>query len=128
MTFADVYDLRWRVAGMSYQVAADLCGVTTRTIRRWEKAGRCPVWFLTLCRAYGGRLDALRDSGDGWRGWRLVAGALVSPEGITYTPYEVNSIPWLWAMVNDLRTTLQRETAPGTQKVLPFPEALTRSR
>lgn len=122
MVSADVYDLRWRIAGMSYEVAADLCGIHIRTIKRWEKSGSCPLWFVTLCRAYGGRLDALRDSGKGWRGWVLRGGGLVSPEGVTYTPYEINSIPWLLAMVNDLRRTLNRETAPGTQRVLPFPD------
>lgn len=120
MVDADVYDLRWRVGGLSYAKAAEICGVHRRTISRWEKAGRCPVWFVTLCRAYGGQLDALRDAGPQWQGWTMRNDYLLSPEGIKYSAYEINSIPWLWAMVGDLRSSLRHETAPGSQHVLPF--------
>ena len=99
-----------------------MCGIHTRTIKRWEQAGRCPVWFEVVCRSMGGELAALRGGSMKWDGWRLHGGDLVSPEGVTYSPYEINSIPWLWAMVADLRRELRHTTAPGVQQVLPFPE------
>jgi hypothetical protein len=122
MITMDVYELRWRMAGMSYDKAAELCGIHRRTIKRWEQAGRCPVWFATFCRAYGGQVAALRGAAASWDGWTLQNGLLFSPENISYSPYEINSMPWLWAMVADLRRELRKQTAPGTNLVLPFPD------
>lgn len=120
MVDTDVYQLRMS-AGFTTERIMELCGVHPRTVKRWDKASRCPVWFVSMCGMYAGKLSALRGTGECWEGWRVAGDHIVSPEGVTYSPYEINSIPWLWAMVADLRRELRLQNAPGTQQVLPFP-------
>ena len=119
MISCDVIDLRFGQAGLTLQQAAAICGVSVRTIRRWEKAGACPVWFSALLTAYAGDLGGLR-GGEDWRGWRLVRGRLVSPEGDIFTPGQLRSIRWLYGEAQALRAQVRKLSAPGTQIPLPI--------
>ena len=67
----------------------ELTGVHPVTVRRWKKLVRLPCWLERLVRVcvHG----ELADVDPAWRGWRLIAGELVSPEGWTYTPGAVRA-------------------------------------
>ena len=54
-----VYGLRFNDAGLSLAEAAQACGVSERTFRRWEADNRAPLAVLKLLRLLSGRLDAL---------------------------------------------------------------------
>ena len=67
----------------------ELTGVHPVTARRWKKLTRLPRWLERLVRVcVRGELD---DVDRAWRGWRIRAGELVSPEGLTYTPGAVRA-------------------------------------
>jgi hypothetical protein len=121
MVICDVYDLRWRVAGVSLAGAAVLAGVSVRSIRRWEKAGACPVWFRALLLAQAGDLGSL-PTGEGWQGWRVLRGALVSPDGDIFTPGQLRGLRWVYGEMIDLR----HATRPGSQIALPLTPSETR--
>jgi hypothetical protein len=79
---------------------------SARTRRRWQAHG-----IPARVRASAGDLGAIDD---GWRGWRLIRGELVSPEGWKYRPGELYALPILRERVR----ALERETRPGTQRDL----------
>ena len=109
----NVSDLRWRIAGLSLEQAAALCGVSVRTIRRWEQQGAAPVWFARLLALYSGEVGALPGA-DGWQGWRVVRGLLVSPEGDLFRPGQLRGLRWVYGELQELR----RLTRPGAQLAL----------
>lgn len=51
--------MRFNDAGLSLSEAAQACGVSERTFRRWEADNRAPLAVLKLLRLLSGRLDAL---------------------------------------------------------------------
>lgn len=71
---------------------AQLAGVSVRTARRWRSSGRMPraARILIALRLGWLELGALCPA---WRGWRLAGGAIVSPEGWTFTPGELLALP-----------------------------------
>lgn len=84
MTTAPLY-------GVPVSVLVALTGAHASTARRWKRAARVPAWLVLLVGVvWRGELDAISPA---WRGWRLVRGELVSPEGWTATPGEVCALP-----------------------------------
>lgn len=71
----------------------ELTGVHPVTVRRWKKLARIPRWLQRLVRVcLHGELAEIDPA---WRGWRLVRGELVSPEGRAFTPGAVRaSVLW----------------------------------
>lgn len=101
--------------GLTRPTAAAWLNITTRTLRRWESTGRAPVWALDKLhvRAYGLPLDA-----EPWRGWRLWRGALVSPEGLEYTPGTLRAWQFKQQELETLRRQFRRWCEPGRQMEL----------
>jgi transcriptional regulator with XRE-family HTH domain len=61
-----VYALRFVDAGLSLSDAAEACGVSERTFRRWEADNRAPLAVLKLLRLLSGRLDVLDPAFNGF--------------------------------------------------------------
>lgn len=68
-----------------------ITGAHVTTARRWKRAPRVPAWLARLVRVL--IEGELGDVSESWRGWRLVRGELISPEGWTATPGEVRALP-----------------------------------
>lgn len=79
------------VAGYTARAAADLCGVSLRTWRRYEH-DTAPAWALVMFRALAGDLGALSPA---WAGWTLSRrdGRLYDATG---EPYAVGYIRSFW--------------------------------
>ncbi len=78
------------VYGLKPEEIAERTGVDVSTARRWKTgATRIPKSALLLLEADLGCF------GEDWRGWRIVRGELVSPEGWRIKPGEVMAVPLL---------------------------------
>lgn len=110
------------VGRLSIEEAAALCGVSPRTWRRYEN-GQTPIpvglaRLLSICAA-----GTLPGAGRGWDGWRIFRGELLSPERVAFTPGEIRSLPYLHALVRELRGQLMKPACPGPwapSNVVPF--------
>lgn len=95
------FHLERRTAGLTQAEAARFLGVTERTIRNWEKGGTripYPAFRLIRMRA-GGIVHAL-----GWDGWRFGRdGALFSPEGHAFQPWELSQLRLVFRMAEHFR-------------------------
>ena len=73
-------------AGLTREQAADLVGVSLRTIGHWETGAARPTYaafkLLRVLR-HGDLVDP------GWAGYSLIRGKLVSPEGHTFSPSDM---------------------------------------
>lgn len=95
------FHLERRTAGLTQAEAARFLGVTERTIRNWEKGGTripYPAFRLIRMRA-GGIVHA-----SGWDGWRFGRdGALFSPEGRSFQPWELQQLRLVFSMAEHFR-------------------------
>lgn len=107
------------MAGHTAQTAADFCGVSLKTWRRYEQ--NPPRWALALFAALAGDLGAIAPA---WEGWRLCgrSGELYDANGDRYAPGYLRSF-WYRnqqsqadrATIRALRRkieALKQETAP----------------
>ena len=96
-----LYYYRFGCGGLSIQQAADLVGVSKRTYRRWE-LGKAPIRLAAF------RLIKLAASGylpdPAWQDWRFYQGALYSPERVKFMPGEIRALPYLHALIAELRS------------------------
>lgn len=99
--------------GSTASQLALLTGRHISTVRRWLRSRSVPPWVMKL-EQFG------RDLGDldrTWSGWAVRAGVLVSPEGWTFRPGEIRSIPFLHAQIRTYqalqRTHLQADWVDG---------------
>jgi hypothetical protein len=91
------------VYGIPAAEIAALCGVDIATARRWKSGqSRVPMAARKLL---AGDLSAF---GHAWKGWKIVGGKLVSPEGWDYTPGEVLAIPFLRSQIAHLDNLRKR--------------------
>jgi transcriptional regulator with XRE-family HTH domain len=75
------------IAGLTRQAAADLLGVTERTVRNWEaKRARVPYSAFKLMRI----LSGYELPGAAWRGFRLSKDVLWSPEGRAFAATDLS--------------------------------------
>lgn len=89
----DLYLLRWLACGWSQRLAADRLGVTTRTVRNWERgAHRAPAHVADYYRMAAGQAPAWAPR---WRGWRWSTEGLHGPDGGLYLPNDIMSARWL---------------------------------
>ena len=79
---------------LSRRATAEFLGVAVRTVAYWE-AGRCRVPWSVVRLLRIVRLGDLGALSPRWAGWHLTGGALHSPEGRAFSPYESN---W-WALL-----------------------------
>lgn len=92
------------LAHLSAAELADLAGVDPATARRWRSLGRLPEPVRRLLEITAlGRLDIL-----GWRGWKVVRGTLVSPEGWEFTPGAVLAISLMRQQISHYQTLERR--------------------
>jgi hypothetical protein len=72
---------------------AQLTGAHITTARRWKRLPILPIWLARFVRVLvdGELAEIHRD----WRGWRVVAGELIAPEGWTFTPGEIRALPFM---------------------------------
>lgn len=101
----EIKELLWRL-GWTPAEAAQECGVSLRTWRRWERcAPRMPHTALRLLRALSG-LD-LGEMHAAWQGWTITRrGELCTPENDIFGPGDVRALQYLYP----LRDELQRVT------------------
>lgn len=79
--------------GVGARMLAERTGVSLATARRWKRARRIPAAIARFIQvAIFGELGVISRA---WRGWSLRDGALVSPEGWTFSPGEILSLPFL---------------------------------
>ena len=110
----DIYVLR-RTARLSIESAAELCGVSPRTIRSWEKCG-APAYAINSL-----KLSAGFPFGDMWQGWRFADGLFWSPEGVSFTAGEIRAIPYHHALIAEIsRNAKPAISAPDYDNVLAF--------
>lgn len=90
------------------QLAADYLGVSIRTIRNWETgASRIPYPAFKLLRM---RCNGVVHS-RGWDGWSFRAdGALCSPIGRCFHPYELTNIQNVFSMSRMFHQLYQEKT------------------
>ena len=80
--------------GIPAELIAQLCRVNVATARRWKRgASRMPETAKMILTADLGNLDPA------FRGWRVLGGKLISPEGWEATPADVLCLPLLRAQV-----------------------------
>lgn len=83
--------------GLTREQAAQALGVSLRTIGHWETGRARPAWAaFKLLRVI--RHGELPDPA--WSGYRLIRGALVTPEGHSFLPHEA---AWLSLLVRRAR-------------------------
>ena len=85
------------IARLTKHDVADLCGISPRTITSWEK-NQAPVYAKTICRLLSGF-----PYGNDWQEWRFANKLLWSPEGISFTPFEIRAIPYHHALIAELK-------------------------
>lgn len=111
--------------GDTYGVPASalvaLTGAHLATARRWKRAACVPRWLARLIAVcWRGELAEISPA---WAGWRLVGGALVSPEGWEATPGDVRSLPFLRQQIamyqSEARLPAQSDWVSGSYRRLP---------
>ncbi|MFT3905141.1 MAG: DUF3653 domain-containing protein [Steroidobacteraceae bacterium] len=90
--------------GYSAALLAQLTGVTLRTAQRWKRAGAIPQRYRdSLSLTLEGDLGHLCPQ---WRGFRLLKGTLMTPEGEALTPGDLRAVPIRKAQVRELERRL----------------------
>lgn len=110
----DLYNAR-RQARLSRDQAADLAGIHRTTYHRQESGASRPslaVYRLILTRA-GFLPDAE------WYGWRLFNGNLYTPEGVSYSPGEIQAFPYQMAIQAELRRQLRTYQPERQRELIP---------
>lgn len=98
--------------GISRDQAAVLCGVCSKTYRRWEAGqARVPWAAYQLLRILA--LGELPGAGETWRGWRFRDNQLHTPEGWSLTAGELAALPWLL----QLKAAIHTDRRPTTTDV-----------
>lgn len=94
-------------AGISIEETAALCGVTSRTIRDWDRGARpVPFYAWQILKTLGaGMLPAQHAS---WKGWRLRGEYLLTPEQLCYTAGEIQAMFLLRQEVQLLKKDLRQ--------------------
>lgn len=77
--------------GISELRLIQVTGAHRSTVRRWKLGRSIPRWLSFVVRlCVQGELE---DFDPAWRGWRIVRGELVSPEGTAFTPGAIRAGP-----------------------------------
>lgn len=86
--------------------AAAMCGISFRQYMRYENGqANIPESNYRLMQIMGaGQLEPINRR---WAGW-ILKKDLISPENVTYTPGEIKSLPYLYALIAELREQLNR--------------------
>lgn len=88
--------------GIGARMIAERTGVSLATARRWKRATTIKAAIARFVQvAIFGELEPISRA---WRGWRLVNGHLVSPEGWAFKPGEILALPLLRAQLAAYQT------------------------
>jgi hypothetical protein len=92
--------------GLTPRLIAELTGVSLKTAQRWKRASRAPKIAARLMEITAhADLGALAPS---WRGFRLIAGTLWTPENYQLTPGDLRAIPYRAQQLRDYERELAR--------------------
>lgn len=98
-----------------HPLALVAAGIPERTARRWVAARRIPEpWRRWFAVALQGDLGTAWPD---WRGWKMDAGALYSPEGWQFSRGELCALPFEYqraaALADELRRVQARPRVPA---------------
>lgn len=101
-------------AGLTQKTAAEYLGVSLRSIRNWEHgSNRIPYPAFKLVRM---RAKALVHV-EGWEGWRFARdGALVTPDGRTFHPWELQNLQLVVGLARRYMETRKPAPAPAVDR------------
>ena len=93
--------------GVTPGVIAEVCGVTTRTARRWKRGEYPPLSALKIIRLHTtgelGEIDLK------WANWRLMDGKLIAPHGEQFGTGDVMSVTFLRQLIASYQTDQRYE-------------------
>lgn len=99
-----------RAAGLTQPMAARYCGVSIRTITRYENEA-APLWYQHLMTYRSGRLP-------GWEGFKFESGRVWTPANQCVTQQEIEHMRWLIQMLctgnEELRGEIYEKCNYGT--------------
>ncbi|HWK75383.1 MAG TPA: hypothetical protein VNQ81_13985 [Povalibacter sp.] len=90
--------------GLSALLLADITGVHIETAKRWKRAGQLPAAHRAIV-----QLKTVGDLGmlnPHWRGYRLYADRIWTPEGAWVSPGDIRAIPYTRELVKELKRQL----------------------
>lgn len=105
----EVYEQRRVVGGMTTEEAAESCGISPRTWQSWEQGTRKMPWAAWR---WFQVVSAGLPLNDAWTGWTIHETLISTPEGDTYRPQDLLTIPWLRAAAK-LRAADDRQKNPA---------------
>lgn len=110
------YKLRLRV-GLDQERAAELCGVTTRTVQNWDTRG-APLVVERFLHMYD--RTSLAGRGPGWEGWAFERGLLVHRRaGLRFGPRTLERLPYLFEVFERIeRVKLRCQDGAGVDVLL----------
>lgn len=115
-----------RSARLTQDEAAKLCGLHRTSYQRQERGeSRVNVAAFRLLLMRAGWLP------DPFDGWSIGQGALWSPEDVRYEPGEIRALPYLHALIAELKRKLREyeperanEKSHHPANVIPFPGSI----
>lgn len=97
-------------AGLTQEEAGEYLGVTRRTMYNWENGlNRIPYPAFKLIRMRAGAIV----HAPGWDGWRFARdGALVTPDGRTFQPWELQHLQLVVSMARRFAQAIRAKPLP----------------
>jgi hypothetical protein len=91
--------------GLSVELLTELTNVHPDTARRWKRRRKIPKAYASLVDLHmTGDLGTLATD---WKGFRLIAGRLWTPEGTSVTPGDIRAIPYRQQLVSEMERSLR---------------------
>ena len=97
-----LYYYRFICGGLSVDQACSLTGVSRTTYKRWE-AGTQRITlaaFRLIKYLVAGYIQS-----EEWKNWRFINDGLYSPEDVRFSPGEIRALPYLHALIAELKNT-----------------------
>ena len=106
-------------AGMTQAQACVYLGVTRRTMHNWENGkSRIPYPAFKLIRMRAGAIV----HAEGWDGWRYARdGALVTPTGQTFQPWELQNLQLVVSMARRFAQSSRAKPLPDVADFVSVP-------
>ncbi len=85
---------------LNYQYKAEYCGLSKRTIDRYEH-GKAPRWYQHLMKYLAGEIP-------GWPSFRFELGKVWTPAGQAVSANEVEHVRWMVQVIGEMRREMNR--------------------